>query len=201
MQSNSCMRQNKFTYNSNLSTPTNQSSQKVHSLTQSYKLTNQKEQEAQINSIPVPYPTLTNRQDSLLLLNCKSRRHTRVRKVRQKKHNDTNIPTTKYESVLSHLSHRRSSVVDDGETSPPKLSLQNEDTFDLCSSPSRPTALLKLGLLRLCEYPPYPYASGTGKESRFFTEPVPRSRSGVAGLCLGALCDRARALADSVAAM
>lgn len=102
--------------------------------------------------------------------------------------------------------------MDDGDTttSPPlRLSAHDDDTVDRCSDENRPAALLKLGLRRLCAYSAAcPCISCAGNDSRFFAPlaaadppPLPRSRSGVAGRWRGALCDRTRALADSVAAM
>jgi len=93
-------------------------------------------------------------------------------------------------------------VVDDGDAgSPPRLSAHDDDTVDRCSDENRPAALLKLGLRRDCAYA----SAAAGNDSRFFALPPPppesRSRSGVAGRCRGALWDRTRALADSVAAM
>lgn len=92
--------------------------------------------------------------------------------------------------------------MEDGEDSPGRLSEQ-EEIVDLRSIPSRPFALLRLGLFKHWEYATLPPArgSGAGKDSRFLAETIARSRSGVEGLCLGALCDRSFAFADSVAAM
>ena len=97
---------------------------------------------------------------------------------------------------LSHLSHLRKSLVEDGDTSPAMLSVHQDDRFDCCSTIPFPCTLLKLGLLSLS--PPHP--SGTGNDSRFLAVPG-LSLSGVDGLCFGALCDLTRAFADSVAAM
>lgn len=120
--------------------------------------------------------------------------------------------TGRYTST-DHRSHRLRSVVDDGDTttSPPtRLSAQEDDTVDRCSEENLPAALLKLGLRRLPAYPPPPYGSttddtgGAGYDSRFLAPPpalMTRSRSGVAGRWRGALWERTRALADSVAAM
>lgn len=112
--------------------------------------------------------------------------------------------------------------MDDGDTttSPPRLSAHDDDTVDRCSDENRPAALLKLGLRSDCAYASTAaacWAGNAGNDSRFFApadapnpnpKPPPppppedsRSRSGVAGRCRGALCDRTRALADSVAAM
>lgn len=103
--------------------------------------------------------------------------------------------------------------MDDGDTttSPPTLSAHDDETVDRCSDENRPAALLKLGLRRLAAYSAAAL-SCAGNDSRFFAPlaaaaapadppPPPRSRSGVAGRCRGALCDRTRAFADSVAAM
>jgi hypothetical protein len=62
--------------------------------------------------------------------------------------------------------------------------------------------LLRLGLLRGTAELAIELASvaTAGNESLFFTE-LKRSFSGVPGRCLGALCERILALADSVAVM
>ena len=90
--------------------------------------------------------------------------------------------------------------MDDGDAgSPPRLSAHDDDTVDRCSDENRPAALFKLGLRSDCA------SAAAGNDSRFFAPlpppPESRSRSGVAGRCRGALWDRTRALADSVAAM
>ena len=64
--------------------------------------------------------------------------------------------------------------MEEGEIgSPPRLSAHDkDDTVERCSEVNRPAALLKLGLRRLCAYPPPYGSSGTGNDSRFLALPA-----------------------------